>query len=458
MGGWPERGYKPLRYSLNRPTTLARIGSLMRLPFFYGWVIVAVVFVSMGIGVTARTAFSLLFPPILNEFRWDRAVTAGAFSFGFLVSAIMSPLLGRMMDRVGPRAVMELGVLLMAAGLLLAPLTAEPWHLYATLGVLVGGGSVCLGYSGQSLFLPNWFVRRRGLATGIAFAGVGVGSIVLLPSVQLVIENGGWRTACWTMGLLVLIVLAPINLLLRKRPEDMGLRPDGDAAPIASASTQPSNIVDPAWAAVDWTLGRAMQTARFWWIAFGYFCALYAWYAVQVHQTKYLIEIGFSSTVAAWALGLVSLLGIPGQIVLGHISDRIGREWVWTASALGFAVCYLLLLLLQTFPSTALLYLMVATQGALGYGLTSVFAAIVVEIFQGKHYGTIFGTLMLAAISGGAVGPWATGALFDAYGSYTVAFWIGVAFSLVSVLAIWLAAPRKVRAVAGQEHRLRATG
>lgn len=430
----------------------------MRLPFFYGWAIVAVVFVSMGIGVNARTAFSLLFPPILDEFRWERAVTAGAFSFGFLVSAVMSPLLGRMMDRVGPRAVMELGVVLMAAGLLLAPLTTEPWHLYATLGVLVGAGSVCLGYSGQSLFLPNWFVRRRGLATGIAFAGVGVGSIVLLPSVQLVIESAGWRTACWTMGLLVLVVLAPINLLLRKRPEDLGLQPDGDAAPGTAAAAQPSNVVDPAWAAVDWTLGRAIGTARFWWIALGYFCALYAWYAVQVHQTKYLTEIGFSSTVAAWALGLVSLVGIPGQIALGHISDRIGREWVWTAGALGFGVCYLALLLLQAFPNTALLYLMIAAQGALGYGLTSVFAAIVAEIFQGKYYGTIFGTLMLAAISGGAVGPWATGALFDAYGSYTLAFWIGFAASVLSVLAIWQAAPRKVRAVAGQMHRLPAPG
>jgi MFS family permease len=425
----------------------------MRLPFFYGWLIVAVVFVSMGIGVNARTAFSLLFPPILDEFRWDRAVTAGAFSFGFLVSAVMSPLLGRMMDRVGPRAVMELGVALMAAGLLLAPLTSEPWHLYATLGVLVGGGSVCLGYSGQSLFLPNWFVRRRGLATGIAFAGVGVGSITLLPSVQLIIESAGWRTACWSMGLLVLIVLAPINLLLRKRPEDIGLQPDGDAAPSAATPAVPSNVVDRTWAAVDWTLARAVLTVRFWWIAIGYFCALYAWYAVQVHQTKYLIEIGFTPAIAAWALGLVSLLGIPGQIVLGHISDRVGREWVWTAGSLGFAVCYLALLLLQAFPSAALLYVMIAAQGALGYGLTSVFAAIVAEIFQGKHYGTIFGTLMLAAIGGGALGPWATGALFDAYGNYTLAFWIGVALSLVSALAIWLAAPRKVRMVAGRMAR-----
>ena len=426
----------------------------MRLPFFYGWLIVAVVFVSMGIGVTARTAFSLLFPPILDEFRWERAVTAGAFSFGFLVSAVMSPLLGRMMDRVGPRTVMELGVVLLAAGLLLAPLTTEPWHLYATLGVLVGAGSVCLGYSGQSLFLPNWFVRRRGLATGIAFAGVGVGSIVLLPAVQIVIETAGWRTACWTMGLLVLVVLAPVNLLLRKRPEDMGLQPDGDAVQSAMAAAKPSNVVDPAWATVDWTLGRAMRTARFWWIALAYFCALYAWYAVQVHQTKYLIEIGFSPTVAAWALGFVSLVGIPGQIALGHVSDRIGREWVWTVGSLGFGACYLALLLLQAFPLAPLLYIMVVVQGALGYGLTSVFAAIVAEIFQGKHYGTIFGTLMLGAIGGGAVGPWATGALFDAYGSYSIAFWIGVAVSVVSALAIWQAAPRKVRAVAGRMHRV----
>lgn len=239
----------------------------MRLPFFYGWVIVAVVFVSMGIGVNARTAFSLLFPPILDEFHWDRGVTAGAFSFGFVVSAIMSPTLGRMMDRAGPRAVMELGVALMAAGLLLAPLTSEPWHLYLTLGVLVGGGSVCLGYSGQSLFLPNWFVRRRGLAVGLAFAGVGVGSITLLPWVQLVIESAGWRAACVAMGVLLLVVLAPINVLLRKRPEDMGLQPDGDATPDSASVAQASNVVNATWAAVDWTLGRAMRTAPFWWIA-----------------------------------------------------------------------------------------------------------------------------------------------------------------------------------------------
>src|SRR5882724_11005246 len=135
-----------------------------RRPLFYGWIIVAVGFVTMAVGVNARTAFSLLFPPILDEFGWERGVTAGAFSFGFLVAAVLSPSLGRLMDRRGPRVVIELGVGMMALGLMLATLAQKPWHLYATLGVLVGAGSVCLGYTGQALFLPNWFVRRRGFA------------------------------------------------------------------------------------------------------------------------------------------------------------------------------------------------------------------------------------------------------------------------------------------------------
>ena len=362
----------------------------MRLPFFYGWLIVVVTFVTMAIGVNARTAFSLFFPPIIGEFGWERGLTAGAFSFGFVVSAAVSPLIGRMMDRFGPRGVMELGVALMGGGLLLAPLTTQPWHLYLTIGVLVGAGSVCLGYSGQSLFLPNWFIRRRGLAMGLAFAGVGIGSVTLLPWVQHMIEQTGWRTACTAMGILVFAVLAPINLLLRKRPEDIGLLPDGDAAPTATSAAPVSNVVDPVWAGTDWTLRRAMRTARFWWIALGYFSGLYIWYAVQVHQTKFLLDIGFSANVAVWALGVVSLLGIPGQIWLGHLSDRIGREWIWAISCAGFAICFAALIGLKFAPVLPLVYLMIFAQGALGYGLTSIMGAVVLEIFQGKQYGSIF--------------------------------------------------------------------
>ena len=423
-----------------------------RLPFYYGWVVVAVVFVAMAVGVNARTAFSLLFPPILGEFGWERAVTAGAFSFGFLVSALLSPTLGRMMDAKGPRAVSLLGVATIGAGMLLATVSSQPWQFYATLGVLVGIGSVCLGYTCQALFLPAWFVKRRGLAMSIAFSGVGVGSILLLPLLQTVIEGIGWRTACAALGLFTLVVLTPLVLLLKRRPEDLGLLPDGEAAlaPGAIATPRRSYVVDADWAAIDWTLARALRTARFWWLALGYFCALFAWYAVQVHQTQYLLEVGFGAQQAALALGVVSLAGIPGQIALGQLSDRVGRELVWTIGLLGFVVAYLALLGLAHLPFGWLLWVMVITQGFLGYGVTSVFGAIPVEIFEGRHYGSIFGTLMVMGLAGGAAGPWAAGAIHDATGSYAAAWWLAIAFALVGIGAIWRAAPGRVRAVAGR--------
>jgi len=422
-----------------------------RLPVFYGWIIVGIVFVTMAIGVNARTSFSLLFPPILEEFGWDRAIVAGIFSFGFFASALVSPFSGRMVDRRGPRLVIEIGVVILVAGLCLATLAREVWQLYATLGLLVGVGGNLLGYSVQSVILPAWFARKRGLAIGIAFSGVGIGSIVLLPWLQAVIARDGWRFACLALALIIAIVLFPLNLLLRRRPQDLGLYPDGDAAPHETGRrATANNIVDIAWASTDWTLARAARTARFWWIALGYFSILYAWYAVQVHQTKYLTEIGVSPMQAAWALGLVSLVGIPGQIVFGHVSDRIGREWCWAIGCLGFVICFAALIALRAGASPVLLYTMVIAQGFLGYSMTSVFGPIVAEIFEGPHFGAIFGTLMVFAIGGGAVGPWVTGLLHDHTGNYDLAFWIALGFSALSAITIFIAAPRKVRLVAGR--------
>ena len=432
---------------LNRVLTLS---SGIRLPFFYGWVLIAIAFVTMAVGVNARTAFSLLFPAILDEFGWDRGVTAGAFSFGFLVSALVTPVVGRLMDLRGPRPVIELGVVTMGVGLLLASLIHEPWQLYLTLGALAGGGVNCLAYTGQSLYLTNWFVRRRGLALSIAFSGVGIGSITILPWQGWMIGTAGWRSACVWLGILVLALLGPLNLLLKRRPEDLGLEPDGMLSSGSASTDRAANVVDHAWAAVDWTLGRALRTRRFWWIAAGYFCGLFSWYAVQVHQTRYLIEIGFAPSEAAWALGSVSLVAIPGQIAFGHLSDRIGREWVWMIGNVGFVICYVALLLLRDAPTEPLLFAMVLAQGTLGYSLTSVMGAIPAEIFEGRHFGSIFGSVMVAAILGGAAGPWVTGVLYDATGSYSVAFWIAAGCSAISILAIWLAAPGQVRAVAGR--------
>jgi MFS family permease len=438
------------------PTSSSR---LARLPFFYGWVVIAVAFVTLGIGTNTRTAFSLLYPPILTEFGWDRGQTAAAFSLGFVAATLHSPVIGLLMDRWGPRYVIPLGGLFMSAGMALASLITQPWHLYLTLGVLVGGSSIALTYIGHALFLPYWFVRQRGLALGVAFSGVGVGSIVILPWLQRLITQRGWREACWVMAVLVFVTVLPLNFLWqRRRPEELGLAADGESGSgvFAQARRNADAVVDPDWVATDWMLSRAMHTPRFWWVALSSATSLSAWYAVQVHQTKYLTEVGFPPAVAAYALGLVGLSGSVGQILLGYVSDRIGREWGWTISMLGFALCYALLGVMKAHPTPVLLYAMVAAQGLLGYGMAAVFGAVPAELFAGKHYGAIAGMLSVAASLGAGIGPWVTGLLYDRTGNYVLAFRLGMGMSLAAIVCMWRAAPRKVRVVAGQVARLQA--
>ena len=277
-----------------------------RLPFYYGWLIVGVAFVTMAIGVTGRTAFSLLMPPLIEEFSWDRGLAAGAFSFGFLVSAVLSPIVGRVMDTRGPRMVIMTGVALMSVGLLLAPWVASPWHLYATLGVAVGGGANMMTYTAHSQFLPNWFVRRRGFAISIAFSGVGVGAIVLLPWLQCIILSQGWRASCGPWDCSFSLSFTPTQSCWCGRdPTKSACSPDGASiGGFGSGEAKPRRRRSGLGCR---SIGRsrapsAPAASGGSWSAT--FCALVAWYAVQVHQTKYLVEIGFTPLVAAWALGM----------------------------------------------------------------------------------------------------------------------------------------------------------
>ncbi len=442
---------------VSEPAPKAHFGS--RLPFFYGWIVVGIAFITMAISVNSRTSFSLLFPPILDEFGWARGTIAATFSIGFIVSTILTPVIGMMMDRFGPRFVLPLGGVLTSIGLVTSTYSTEPWHFYLTLGVLVVGGSVFMSYLGHTLFLPNWFDRKRGFAVGLAFSGVGVGSIFLFPWMQHAIETEGWRYSAYVIAAIILCVLVPLNLIFqRNRPRDIGLEPDGgkigdEISASEKLAGRKKRIVDQAWLDIEWTLAKALKTRRFWWLASSYISGLYAWYAVQVHQTRYLIDVGISADVAAVALGLVGLGGIFGQIAVGALSDRIGRELAWTLSVLGFLLTYVCLFILREQPSEWLMYVMVGLQGLVGYGMASVFAAVPADLFSGKKYGSIFGVLGGLSTIGAAAGPWATGVFFDIWGDYNNAFIIAIIICVFSAATMWLAAPRKVILTAGQARK-----
>ena len=426
-------------------------------PFYYGWLIVGIAFVTMAIGVTARTAFSLLLPPLIDEFSWDRGLAAGAFSFGFLVSAVMSPIVGRVMDRAGPRLVIESGVALMSAGLLLAPAVANPWQLYATLGV-AGGRRRQYDDLHRPFAVPAELVRaparprhqhrvRRRRRGGHRAAAMAANHHSPERLAGIVLRHGTARAARASRH-----SICSCGKTGRRTSDRM---PDGDSrrGRGTSGADRRTSSIPPGRPSNGRSRGRC-GPARFWWIVLGYFWRSIAWYAVQVHQTKYLVEVGFTPLVAAWALGVVSVIAIPGQILLGALSDRIGREWVWTAGCAGFAVSYAALIALEHAPSKVLLYVMVISAGLfrlcadLGDGTDRR------RDFRGpalwldiRHHHRPVDPAAAPPDRGFA------GVIHDATGSYRMAFLLAIGCCLVSAAAIWVAGPRKVRLVPGRISR-----
>lgn len=431
------------------------LSPLARLPVYYGWVVLGVAFATMAIGANVRVAFSLLFPPILEEYGWSRGTTAAIFSAGFLISLFFSPFAGMLIDRFGVGRIVAVGVVLSAGGLALSTGVGSVAELAVTMGCMTIGGSVMFAYVTHSYFLPYWFVRRRGLAIGLAFSGVGIGAILLFPWLQGIIGADGWRRACYALALLMVGLVLPLNLLLQRRhPHDIGLEPDGDNRPGRTPrKPAPDAVVDPEWAHREWTFRTAARTGRFWWLHVSYMAGMYAWYSVLVHQTKFLIEIGVSAEAAAFALGLVGLTGVASQICIGSLSDRIGREWGWSIAFAGFTACYAILLILPHYPALWLVYAMVMVQGLIGYGASAVYPAVPAELFHSPKYGQIFGIYGATSGFGAALGPWGTGELHDLTGGYETGFAVGAAAGILSIAAMWLAAPRKVRLVAGQARK-----
>jgi len=239
----------PATSDIKGQTPVQPVSRLARFPIYYGWVVLAVAFITMGIGANVRVAFSLLFPPILAEFGWERGETAAIFSMGFVTSLFFSPFAGVLIDRYGVGKVVAVGSVLSAAGLVLSTEVTTIVELAITLGCMMVGGSVMLAYVTHGYFLPYWFVRKRGMAIGLAFSGVGIGAILMFPWLQGIIGADGWRRACYAMAILLVVVVLPLNLLLQRRhPHDIGLQPDGEnRTGRPGARPAADNNVDAGW-------------------------------------------------------------------------------------------------------------------------------------------------------------------------------------------------------------------
>jgi len=412
--------------------------------FFYGWVIVGVVAISMLNIYGIRHSFPVFFASILEEFGWTRGSTAFMLSLNLLLYGLLAPVSGSLADRWRPKLVMSLGVLLLALSTVGCALAQELWHFYLFFGILPSVGTA---FAGAPVLIPaivNWFRREKGMAIGISYAGGGM-SFSMAMYASFLISWVGWRWAYVIIaGTLLGIVVPLVLFFFRYRPKSSEVQANNVSAVELAAnrhSVDEVTVASSAFWHLDWT--QILRNYRLWLLVLAQASYMgMANFMVIAHQVVYAEDLGYRSAFAASVAGMVGIFVALGNLS-GFIADRLGREKSVTLGATLQSLSIVILLLQRDASHPWALYLYAASFG-LGMGLTAPgITAGAADLFHGRHFGMVNGLMLMGMGFAGIIGPWLGGYIFDITGSYTIAFIIVIAAYMTACLSIWLAAPRK---------------
>jgi MFS family permease len=377
----------------------------------------ALLFMAYG----AQYSFGVFFSAMLDEFHWSRASLAGAFSLYAFVYCGVASLAGRLTDRWGPRAVITIAAVFLGLGLAAMSGVRELWHPYVLYGVVAAVG-MSGAYVPSSATVARWFVRKRGLAIGVASGGMALGTLVLPPLAHLLMSRIGWRGAYVVFGAGVLVCFVAVARVMRRDPESCGLLPDGETVP-------PPGGAVPARPA-PWTVGRALRTRAFW-MLFAIFTA--TWVPVfgpYVHLVPMARGFGISAFLAATLLSILGLAALGGRLSMGVLSDHTGRRM---ALAVGLALQIAAFAALAAAQSLGALYVAAFVFGFSYGGVSVMFPALVTDFFGREQAGGLVGTLFALAGCASAWGPLAVGFIYDRSGSYVLAWWLSAAFNALAL-------------------------
>ncbi len=399
---------------------------------FYGWIIV-------GVGSTFAAVESTIYNPMLSvfilpleqEFGWSRTTIAGAAALGSIAAIFISPIAGRLIDRFGSRPFMAIGGTVI--GLCVAGLgfVQHLWQFYLLLALprMTAMGVTQLAYT---VAVSNWFERRRGLALGLAIFGERLGQAFLPIAIVGIIAGVGWRQAWMILGVAgVLLTVVPSLVLMRHRPEELGLLPDGDTATARSGA---DTVLEEETGG--WTLRRAIRTPALWLLILGTASFYTVAAALHLHMIPYWQDQGLSAVAAASVLLVYALTAAGASVVWGGIADRIGiqRAFAICLFVSGFAVVYLL-------QATALPSAMAfgVAYGAVLGGSFALAPAIYADYFGRASLGSIRGVATAFNWMGNATAPVVAALVFDIYGTYSPVFVSLAGIYFVGAAAVALA-------------------
>ena len=389
--------------------------------FFYGYIIVATCFIICAAVEGMMYSFGIFFEPLLAEFGWTRAMTAGALSLGAILRIPMPFVTGRLTDRFGGRLVLTICGLILGAGYLLMSQIWAMWQLYLVYGMVIGTG-YSFYYIPVISIVPRWFVKRRALMMAIVTSGIGVGQLIVPVGANWLISAYGWRTSYLIIGSISMGIIVIAAQFLRKSPSQKGQLPYGE-----SKTKQEGSIEEPEGLSVR----EAMRTKQFWMYCGIFFSWVFLLSFVMVHSVIHAIGLGLSSASAANIMAIIGITGIIGRLMFGRLSDKIGMKPVLIIS---FGLLSIGFLILLGAEGMWMIYLFAATFG-ISYGT--------VEVLESPIAANLFGLSSLGAVSGavfavGSIGiiiwPVIAGYIFDVTGSYHVAILICAAVGIIGTI------------------------
>jgi MFS family permease len=397
---------------------------------YYGYVVAILAFSIILVIYGLRFSYGVFFTPMSSELGWSSATTSLVFSISMIMEGVFNIIWGGVVDKYGPRLVVTISCILVGAGYCLIPTVTSVWQFFVFYSGMVGIGMGGL-FAPLVSIIARWFSVRRNLITGLVISSVGIGMLVISPVANRLIIVYDWRTTFLIFGIIILLVTTTCAQFLKRDPSKLGLAPDGKKI----QTQQGSQIPIPGL-----SLKEAIHSYQFWSVFVLLFSYGFCSNAVNIHIVPDALKLGISATTAATILAAIGGLQIVGRIGLGLAADKVGNRVMFIS---GFILFAGLTFWLPSIKATWVLFVFAVIFGFAQGGMASSQSPITAGLFGVKSLGLLFGCVGSGFTLGAALGPYVTGRVVDASGSYQIAFLICGIIALIALSVALFLKPLK---------------
>lgn len=391
--------------------------------YFRGYSITAACFIVQSVGIGTLVTYGVFLNPLAETFGWSRAMISGASSVSAILTGLFAIVVGRLNDRIGPRLLMTVNGFIFGLSFLLMSRLSEIWHLYLVYGVILSIGLSAIDVVPLST-VARWFVKKRGLMTGIVKVGTGTGQLIIPFTASIFIAAYGWRNAYAIIGVAVIILLVIVAQFLRRDPGQIGLTPDwGEESALDDPANQDSGL----------SLRETIHTWQFWTLCAMNLCIIFCVMIIIVHIVPYGRDLGISGARAAATLSIIGGVSMVSRFITGLVIDRIGSKKVMMLCLVILMVGLVWLLYANELWR---LYVFAVIYGSAHGGIYTAISPIIAEFFGMRSHGVLFGIIFFSGNVGSAIGPVLAGYIFDTTSTYDWAFRICVAMSILGFLLL----------------------